>query len=101
MATSVDPSALAVWQTLPQPFFTTTGAVAPGWIRTPRTEPAFGKHNDSLSASLPLRRLGTPEDVARVVVFLASDAAAYITGQVIPVDGGRLVIPGPYSALVR
>jgi NAD(P)-dependent dehydrogenase (short-subunit alcohol dehydrogenase family) len=76
-------------------------AVAPGWIRTPRTEPAFGKHNDSLSASLPLRRLGTPEDVAKVVVFLASDAAAYITGQVLPVDGGRLVVPGPYSALVR
>jgi len=76
-------------------------AVAPGWIRTPRTEPAFGKHNDALSASLPLRRLGTPEDVARAVVFLASDAAAYITGQVIPVDGGRLVITGPYSALVR
>lgn len=76
-------------------------AVAPGWIRTPRTEPAFSKHDATLSGSLPLRRLGTPEDVARLAVFLASDAAAYITGQVVPVDGGRLVITGPYSALVR
>ena len=46
-----------------------------------------GAHEE-WAARIPLKRLGTPEDVANAVVFLLSDAAAYITGQVIAVDGG-------------
>jgi NAD(P)-dependent dehydrogenase (short-subunit alcohol dehydrogenase family) len=65
-------------------------AVAPGWIRTPMTKPL---QNDPLRSAkvlerVPLRRWGEPEDVAGVVVFLASDAAAYVTGCTIPIDGG-------------
>ncbi len=65
-------------------------AVAPGWIRTPMTKPL---QNDAVRAAkvlerVPLRRWGESEDVAGVVVFLASDAAAYVTGCTIPIDGG-------------
>jgi NAD(P)-dependent dehydrogenase (short-subunit alcohol dehydrogenase family) len=65
-------------------------AVAPGWIRTPMTKPL---QNDPIRSAkvlerVPLRRWGEPEDVAGVVVFLASDAAAYVTGCTIPIDGG-------------
>jgi len=65
-------------------------AVAPGWIRTPMTKPL---QNDPVRAAkvlerVPLRRWGEPEDVAGVVVFLASDAAGYVTGCTIPIDGG-------------
>ncbi len=65
-------------------------AVAPGWIRTPMTQPL---QNDAQRSAkvlerVPLRRWGEPEDVAGVVVFLASDSAAYVTGCTIPIDGG-------------
>ncbi len=65
-------------------------AVAPGWIRTPMT---MALQNDSKRSAkvlerVPLRRWGEPADVAGVVVFLASDAAAYVTGCTIPIDGG-------------
>ena len=76
-------------------------AVAPGWILTPRLEPLVDRHEAELVDALPLARLGLPEDVARAVVFLASDAATYITGQVITVDGGRLVTPGPMSRILH
>jgi 3-oxoacyl-[acyl-carrier protein] reductase len=49
------------------------------------------KTREGLQASIPLKRLGEPEDIARVVAFLASEAAAYITGQVIAVDGGMTI----------
>jgi NAD(P)-dependent dehydrogenase (short-subunit alcohol dehydrogenase family) len=75
-------------------------AVSPGWIDTPRLQPLVERHHDELTGALPLRRLGHPEDVARAVVFLASDAASYITGQVLTVDGGRLVTPGPMSRIL-
>ncbi len=76
-------------------------AVAPGWIHTPRLQPLVDQHKEELEAALPLGRLGVPDDVARVVVFLASDAASYITGQVISIDGGRLVTPGPMSQILQ
>lgn len=76
-------------------------AVAPGWIHTPRLQPLVDQHESELEAALPLGRLGTPEDVARAVVFLASGAASYITGQVLTVDGGRLVTPGPMSRILK
>jgi NAD(P)-dependent dehydrogenase (short-subunit alcohol dehydrogenase family) len=66
-------------------------AVGPGIIRTPLLEPYIAAHPDRAAAAVsatPLRRLGEPDDVAGVVSFLASDAAAFITGQTIYVDGG-------------
>ena len=64
-------------------------AVAPGYIQTAMTAalPDDLRAQDA-GAHQPLGRLGTPEDIAGVVLFLCSDAAGYITGQVIPVDGG-------------
>ena len=64
--------------------------VAPGMIITPLTEKLLEGSNwkNIYENNTPLRRLGTPEDVANIVVFLASDAASYITGQIIFVDGG-------------
>ncbi|MBV8833866.1 MAG: SDR family oxidoreductase [Acidobacteriaceae bacterium] len=65
-------------------------AVAPGWISTPLTRPleTDPKRSAELVSRTPLGRWGRPEDVAGVVLFLGSDLAAFITGAVIPVDGG-------------
>ena len=65
--------------------------VAPGFIRTDMTDAMAPAAVEALSAAIPLERLGTPADVAGVVAFLASDRAAYLTGQVIPVDGGLVM----------
>lgn len=63
-------------------------AVAPGFIETDMTEDLAAEARDTLSDDIPLGRLGTPEDVAGVVRFLAAEASSYITGQVLVVDGG-------------
>ncbi len=65
-------------------------AVAPGLIETPATRAkiASGIFDDLVTRARPLPRVGTPEDVARVFAFLASDDAAFVTGVTIPVDGG-------------
>lgn len=68
-------------------------AVAPGWIATPLTQalqddPARSKQ---ILDRTPLRRWGTPADVAAPVLFLASDAARFVTGTILPVDGGYLI----------
>ena len=63
-------------------------AVAPGFIVTEMTDALPQQAKDIALSLIPLKRMGAPADVARVVGFLASDAAAYITGQVISVDGG-------------
>jgi 3-oxoacyl-[acyl-carrier protein] reductase len=62
--------------------------IAPGFIETDMTRALGDKARDALMARIPLGRAGTAADVAALAAFLASDAAAYITGQVIPVDGG-------------
>jgi 3-oxoacyl-[acyl-carrier protein] reductase len=66
----------------------TVNAVAPGFIETDMTQAVRNKAGDVLKKMIPMRRLGQPEDVARVVVFLASPESGYITGQVLTVDGG-------------
>ncbi len=66
----------------------TVNAVAPGFIDTDMTAAMTDKAKESLTASIPLGRVGRPEDIASAVAFLVSDAAAYITGQVLGVDGG-------------
>jgi len=66
----------------------TVNAVAPGFVETDMSEAVRNKAGDLIKKFIPMRRLGQPEDVARVVVFLASAESGYITGQVITVDGG-------------
>lgn len=66
----------------------TVNAVAPGFIETDMTAKLNDKQREALINTIPINRLGTPEDIAKVVGFLSSDEAAYITGQVIAVDGG-------------
>lgn len=66
----------------------TVNAVAPGYIETPMTAVLNEQQRATMMAQVPLDRPGTPEDVAHAVAFLASDAASYITGHVLDVNGG-------------
>jgi 3-oxoacyl-[acyl-carrier protein] reductase len=63
-------------------------AVAPGMIETDMSQVVRGIAGEQIKSIIPMKRIGKPEEVARVVAFLASDDAAYITGQVMRVDGG-------------
>ncbi|NLD42233.1 MAG: SDR family oxidoreductase [Chloroflexi bacterium] len=66
-------------------------AVAPGTITTPPVAKQMAGREDAVCATIPLRRLGTPEDVAKVVLFLASDLSAYVTGVVVDINGGQYI----------
>ena len=66
----------------------TVNAVAPGFIETDMTAALSESARSAAQGGIPMNRLGAPEDVARAVAFLAGDGAAYITGQVLAVDGG-------------
>ena len=66
----------------------TVNAVAPGFIQTAMTDAIPEKEREAMIAQIPARKLGTPEDVAVAVSFLALDESGYITGQVIHVNGG-------------
>lgn len=66
-------------------------AVAPGFIKTDMTDSLKDDIKDEISKNIPLKRMGTAEDVANVVRFLVSEDSSYITGQVIQVDGGMLM----------
>ncbi|MDE3162820.1 MAG: 3-oxoacyl-[acyl-carrier-protein] reductase [Acidobacteriota bacterium] len=69
----------------------TANAVAPGYIETPMTAVLDDKQRQAMMATIPLGRSGTAEDIAQSVAFLASDAAAYITGHVLDVNGGMFM----------
>jgi 3-oxoacyl-[acyl-carrier protein] reductase len=66
----------------------TANAIAPGFIETKMTDDITDEAKTASLSRIPLGKFGQPEDIAKTVVFLASDAARYITGQVIQVDGG-------------
>ena len=66
-------------------------AIAPGFIETDMTAAMTPEARSSLSGQIPLERLGSPQDIAGMVAFLASDLASYITGQVLVVDGGMVM----------
>lgn len=65
--------------------------VAPGFIETPMTQDLPQKVLDHMIGKTPLQRMGTPEDIAQGVLFLASDASAFITGQTLKIDGGLVI----------
>jgi 3-oxoacyl-[acyl-carrier protein] reductase len=76
------------------PFGITVNNVAPGFVRSnPTTErqwQSYGEEGqEALVERIALKRLGSPDDIAHAVLFLASDYAGWITGQVLPVDGGK------------
>jgi len=66
----------------------TVNAIAPGFIATPMTDPLSQELKDKMKSMIPLGRFGADRDVAAAIVFLASDEAGYITGQVLDVNGG-------------
>ena len=70
----------------------TVNAVAPGYITTDMTNELNDEVKEQMKSSIPLGRLGTPDDVANLACFLASDEAGYITGQTFNVDGGMVMI---------
>ena len=69
----------------------TCNVIAPGFIQTDMTKQMSAVAGEALLSRIPMGRMGTPEDVANLVVFLCSDYAAYITGEVIRVDGGMCI----------
>lgn len=64
--------------------------VAPGFIKTDMTEVLSDSVKENILSNIPLKRMGTPEEVAYLVYFLGSEYNSYITGQVIPIDGGMI-----------
>ena len=70
----------------------TVNAVAPGFIATPMTDGLNDKQKLAILARVPAGRLGTPQDVAASVLYLASDEASYVTGQTLHVNGGKAMI---------
>ncbi len=70
----------------------TVNCIAPGFIATPMTDALNDKQRDAILGNVPARRLGTPDEIASAVVYLASDEASYVTGQTIHVNGGMAMI---------
>lgn len=70
----------------------TANCVAPGFIATPMTDKLNEKQREAIMTMVPANRLGTPDDIATAVVYLASDEASYVTGQTLHVNGGMAMI---------
>jgi 3-oxoacyl-[acyl-carrier protein] reductase len=70
----------------------TANSVAPGFIATPMTDKLNDKQREAILSRVPANRLGTPDDIAAAVVYLASDEASYVTGTTIHVNGGMAMI---------
>ncbi len=70
----------------------TVNAVAPGFIATPMTDVLNDKQKEMILGRVPAGKLGTPEDIAAAVLYLASDEAGYVTGQTLHVNGGMAMI---------
>ncbi|NGX94135.1 MAG: SDR family oxidoreductase, partial [Candidatus Afipia apatlaquensis] len=70
----------------------TANCIAPGFIATPMTDVLNEKQREAVLAKVPAGRLGTPDDIAAAAVYLASNEAAYVTGQTIHVNGGMAMI---------
>ena len=70
----------------------TVNCVAPGFIESAMTEKLNEKQTEAIMGAIPMKRMGTGGEVAAAVAFLASDAASYITGQTIHVNGGMAMI---------
>ena len=70
----------------------TVNAVAPGFIQTAMTEVLTDQQKEMISARIPLGRMGTPEEIAAAVVYLASPEAAYVTGETVHVNGGMAML---------
>lgn len=70
----------------------TVNSIAPGFIKTPMTEKLNEEQQQRITNNIPAARFGLPEDIAGASVFLASDSAAYITGQTIHINGGLLMV---------
>jgi len=69
-------------------------ALAPGLVKTQLARALWERDEERIARRLPLKRLGVPEDIAQAALFLASDAASWVTGSVLVVDGGAMVAPG-------
>jgi gluconate 5-dehydrogenase len=67
-------------------------AIAPGWFPTDMTQWVLGHHGQEILGLIPMGRYGEPEELKGAVVYLASDASRYVTGIVLPVDGGQLAV---------
>jgi len=70
----------------------TVNCIAPGFIASPMTDALKDKQREAILASVPMRRLGAGADVAAAAVYLASEEAAYVTGQTLHVNGGMAMI---------
>jgi len=70
----------------------TVNSIAPGFIASAMTDQLNDKQRASILAQIPAARLGTPEDIAAGVVYLASNGAAYVTGQTLNINGGMLMV---------
>ena len=70
----------------------TANCIAPGFISTPMTDALTPKQVEAIAAAIPAAKFGKPEDVAAVVVFLASNEAGYVTGETIHVNGGMVMV---------